>query len=45
MEPGGFEKLVKYIRMTEEAPGDGTKKVYDSELDALKKLRQVKDND
>lgn len=42
VEPGGMEKLVKYIRVTEQALGDGVKKVYDSELSSLKKLRRVK---
>ncbi len=41
VEPGGFEKLVKYIRVTEAALGDGVKKVYESELGPLKKLRRV----
>jgi N-acetylneuraminate synthase len=41
VEPGGFERLVKYIRVTEAALGDGVKKVYDSELSSLKKLRRV----
>ncbi|HAF63199.1 MAG TPA: N-acetylneuraminate synthase [Anaerolineaceae bacterium] len=41
VEPGGFRKLVKYIRVTEQALGDGVKKVYDSELSSLKKLRRV----
>lgn len=45
VEPGGFEKLVKYIRVTEQALGDGVKKVYDSELGPLKKLRRVKDSE
>jgi N-acetylneuraminate synthase len=43
VEPGGFEKLVKYIRVTEAAIGDGVKKVYDSELSSLRKLRRVQD--
>jgi N-acetylneuraminate synthase len=42
VEPGGFRKLVKYIRVTEKAIGDGVKKVYDSELPSRKKLRRVK---
>ena len=42
VEPGGMERLVKYIRVTEQALGDGVKKVYDSELPSLKKLRRVK---
>jgi N-acetylneuraminate synthase len=41
VEPGGFEKLVKYIRVTEMAVGDGVKKVYESELPSQKKLRRV----
>jgi N-acetylneuraminate synthase len=41
VEPGGFERLVKYIRVTEQAMGDGVKKVYDSELSSLRKLRRV----
>ena len=41
VEPGGFEKLVKYIRVTEQSVGDGIKKVYESELPSLKKLRRV----
>ncbi len=41
VEPSGFERLVKYIRVTEQAVGDGVKKVYDSELSSLKKLRRV----
>lgn len=41
VEPGGFEKLVKYIRVTESALGDGIKRVYQSELPSLRKLRRV----
>jgi N-acetylneuraminate synthase len=41
VEPGGVERLVKYIRVTEQALGDGIKRVYDSELSSLKKLRRV----
>ena len=41
VEPGGFEKLVKYIRVTEQSVGDGVKKVYESEQSSLKKLRRV----
>lgn len=43
VEPGGFEKLVKYIRVTEAGLGDGVKKVYASEMNSLKKLRRVRD--
>jgi N-acetylneuraminate synthase len=41
VEPGGFRKLVKYIQVTEQAMGDGVKKVYESEFSSLKKLRRV----
>lgn len=41
VEPGGFRRLVKYIRVTEEAMGDGIKTVYESELESLRKLRRV----
>jgi len=41
VEPGGFERLVKYIRVTEAALGDGVKKVYDSEMSAMKRMRRV----
>jgi N-acetylneuraminate synthase len=41
VEPGGFERLVRYVRVTEASLGDGVKKVYDSELSSLKKLRRV----
>ncbi len=43
VEPGGFERLVKYIRVTEMALGDGIKRVYDSEKPSLMKLRRVND--
>jgi N-acetylneuraminate synthase len=45
VEPGGFERLVKYIRVTESSLGDGVKKVYESELPSLKKLRRIQKND
>jgi N-acetylneuraminate synthase len=41
VEPLGFEKLVKYIRVTEASLGDGVKKVYESEKGSMKKLRRV----
>ena len=41
VEPGGFERLVKYIRVTEAALGDGVKQVYESEKGSMKKLRRV----
>lgn len=41
VEPGGFERLVKYIRVTEKALGDGIKRVYESEMSSLRRLRRV----
>lgn len=40
VEPQGIEKLVKYIRVTEQAMGDGVKRVYESEQSSLSKLRR-----
>jgi len=45
VEPGGFERLVKYIRVSEAALGDGVKKVYESEQSSLKKLRRMNGED
>jgi N-acetylneuraminate synthase len=45
VEPGGFERLIKYIRVSESALGDGVKKVYPSEMGSLKKLRRVNGED
>ena len=45
VEPGGFERLVKYIRVTEAALGDGVKKVYESEQVSMKKLRRTTGED
>jgi N-acetylneuraminate synthase len=42
VEVGGMERLVGNIRDIEKALGDGVKKVYDSELGQIKKLRRVK---
>ncbi|MDY6866803.1 MAG: N-acetylneuraminate synthase family protein [Chloroflexota bacterium] len=40
VEPHGVRTLVKYIRVTEKALGDGVKKVYDSEQSSLERLRR-----
>lgn len=45
VEPGGFEKLVKYIRVSEAALGDGVKKVYESEKASMLRLRRVNGED
>lgn len=42
VEIGGLDRLVSNIRDIEKSLGDGIKKVYDSELGVLKKLRRVK---
>jgi N-acetylneuraminate synthase len=41
VEPQGFERLVKYVRVTEQSLGDGVKRVYDSELPSMQRLRRV----
>lgn len=41
IEPMGLYRLVRDIRVIEEALGDGVKKVYDSELGPMAKLRRV----
>jgi N-acetylneuraminate synthase len=40
VEPQGFERLVKDIRAVEKAMGDGVKRVYESEIPVMKKLRR-----
>lgn len=40
VEPQGLERLVRDIRVVERAIGDGVKKVYDSEIPILKRLRR-----
>jgi len=40
VEPQGVERLVRDIRVIESALGDGVKKVYDSELGVMEKLRR-----
>jgi N-acetylneuraminate synthase len=41
VEIGGFMKLVANIRDIEKALGDGEKRVYESEMSQMKKLRKV----
>ena len=41
VEPMGLFRLVRDIRVVEQALGDGVKRVYDSELGPMKKLRRV----
>ena len=40
VEPQGMQRLVKDIRDIEKALGDGIKRVYDSEMGAMKRLRR-----
>jgi N-acetylneuraminate synthase len=42
VEPGGFERLVKYIRVTEQSLGDGIKRVYESEQISMSRLRRFR---
>ena len=41
IEPGGLRRMVKYIRVVEQALGDGIKTVYESEKNSLEKLRRA----
>ena len=41
VEPQGFARMVRDIRVMETAMGDGEKRVYDSELPIREKLRRV----
>jgi len=45
VEPGGFERLVKYLRVTEASLGDGVKKIYESEKASMMRLRRVNGED
>jgi sialic acid synthase SpsE len=40
LEPGEVIRLVQDIRLLETALGDGVKKIYPSEMTAMKKLRR-----
>jgi N-acetylneuraminate synthase len=42
VEPQGMQKLVRDIRDVEQSLGDGIKRVYDSELGAMRRLRRAK---
>ena len=41
VEPGGLQRLVKYLRLTPDAVGDGAKRVFESEMGAREKLRRI----
>ncbi len=42
LEPNGITRLVRDIRLVETSLGDGIKRVYESEIPILNKLRRVK---
>ncbi|MBX6331547.1 MAG: N-acetylneuraminate synthase family protein [Gemmatimonadaceae bacterium] len=44
VEPPGLQRLVRDIRVVETAMGDGQKRVYESELPLIKRLRRVNGN-
>jgi N-acetylneuraminate synthase len=41
LEPNGLMRLVRDIRVVEDAVGDGVKRVYDSELPLIERLRRI----
>ena len=41
VEPQGFSRLVRDIRLYERAQGDGEKRVYESEQPVMERLRRV----
>jgi N-acetylneuraminate synthase len=41
LEPNGISRLVRDIRLWEQAKGDGIKRVYEREVPIIKKLRRV----
>jgi N-acetylneuraminate synthase len=41
VEPEGLKRMIRDIRAIEKILGDGTKRIWDSELPAMKKLREV----
>ena len=41
LEPNGISRLVRDIRLWEQAKGDGIKRVYEREFPVIKKLRRV----
>jgi len=41
LEPEGLKRMIRDISIIDKVLGDGTKKIWDSELPAMKKLREV----
>ena len=41
LEPGGLERLVRDVRIIDLILGDGVKRIWDSEIPVMKKLRNI----
>ena len=41
LEPSGLNRLVRDLRMVDNVLGDGKKRVWESEIPAMKKLREI----
>jgi len=41
LEPGGLERLVRDVRIIDLIMGDGVKRIWDSEIPVMKKLRNM----
>ena len=41
LEPTGLRRMVRDVHLVEKIMGDGEKRIWDSEMDAQKKLRQI----
>ncbi len=41
LEPEGLKRMIRDIRVIDKIIGDGTKRIWDSELPAMKKLREI----
>ena len=41
LEPGGLERLVRDVRIIDLILGDGVKRIWDSEIPVMKKLRNM----
>ena len=43
LEKTGFERMIRDVKLVEDVLGDGKKRVWDSEIPVMKKLRNIKD--
>ena len=41
LEPSGLNRLVRDLRMVDNVLGDGKKRVWESEITAMRKLREI----